>query len=193
MEEVQPVTGDLTCDIAVIGAGSAGLASAVSAAEAGAKNIIVLEKTEKPGGNSLHIGCIFAVNSPLQKRMGVNPSEAMAFHDKMAHCNWRVNARLIRDTIRISGDVIGRLENKGVLFKHMMVPMFRDDSPQVAHDVSIGQFGATGRAVINALSKDCQKNGINILCNTSSPSMSGSLRSSRTRSGIIWPTFSMAS
>ncbi|MBO4453175.1 MAG: FAD-dependent oxidoreductase [Clostridia bacterium] len=38
------------CDIAVIGAGPAGLAAAVSAHKAGAKNIIVIERDSEPGG-----------------------------------------------------------------------------------------------------------------------------------------------
>lgn len=156
---------DIKADIAIIGAGSAGLAAAVSAAEAGTKNIIALEKTASPGGNSLNIGCIFAVNSPLQKRMGINYSADVAFHDKMSHCNWKANARLIRDTINISGHVIAWLENKGVVFKNMMVPGYLSDAPRVAHDVAIGQFGATGRAVISALTGECKKSSIEILCN----------------------------
>ena len=158
-------TSNMTGDIVIIGAGGAGLAAAVSAAESGARNIIVLEKTAKPGGNSLNIGCIFAVNSPTQKRMGIKASEDVAFHDKMAHCSWRANARLIRNTINISGDVIQWLEKKGVMFKHMMVPFFVSSAPRVAHDVAVGQFGATGRKVIDTLSNECKNNGIRILNN----------------------------
>ena len=164
-------TENIAADIVIIGAGSAGLAAAVSAAEAGAKNIIVLEKTAKPGGNSLNIGCVFAVNSPLQKRMGIRVSEDMAFHDKMAHCNWMANARLIRDTIKISGEVIQWLETMGVIFTGMMTPSYMSDAPRVAHDVSVGHFGATGRAVIDALSEECRKHGIKIICNTRAESI----------------------
>jgi fumarate reductase flavoprotein subunit len=164
---IKQSTDNISGDIVVIGAGGAGLAAAVSAAEHGAKNIIVLEKTNKPGGNSLKIGCFFAVNSPLQKRMGIHVSEETAFHDKIAHCNWRVNARLIRDTIRISGDVVQWLEDKGVIFKRIMKTPFGADTPMVSHDVSVkGQFGATGKAIMDALSADCRKYGIKILVNT---------------------------
>jgi len=156
----------IVTDLAVIGAGGAGFAAAVSAAEDGIKNITILEKTAKPGGNSLNIGCFFAVNSPLQKRMGIHVSEEMAFHDKMAHCHWKVNARLIRDTINISGNIVQWLENKGVIFERMMTPGFGSDAPRVAHDASTkGEFGFTGRLIINALSDECQKSGIKILYN----------------------------
>ena len=47
---------ELTCDVAVAGAGAAGLAAAVAAAEAGAEKVIVLEKASNVGGNALVSG-----------------------------------------------------------------------------------------------------------------------------------------
>ena len=39
-----------TYDIAIIGAGPAGLAAAISAREAGAENILIIERDTHPGG-----------------------------------------------------------------------------------------------------------------------------------------------
>jgi succinate dehydrogenase/fumarate reductase flavoprotein subunit len=44
--------GNLQADVVVIGGGGSGLAAAVAAAEAGAKNVILLEKALRPGGNT---------------------------------------------------------------------------------------------------------------------------------------------
>jgi L-2-hydroxyglutarate oxidase LhgO len=42
--------GNAVCDVVVIGAGPAGLAAACAAKEAGAKNVLVLERDDEPGG-----------------------------------------------------------------------------------------------------------------------------------------------
>ena len=42
-------------DVAVIGAGPAGLAAAIKAKEAGAENVTIIERAEQPGG-LLHHG-----------------------------------------------------------------------------------------------------------------------------------------
>ena len=61
-------------DIVIIGAGGAGLTAAVTAAEKGAK-VIVIEKGRKPGGLSAMAGGLFGVDSPVQKRLRCNVSK----------------------------------------------------------------------------------------------------------------------
>jgi fumarate reductase flavoprotein subunit len=151
---------ELNADMVVIGAGGGGLTAAVSAYEAGIKNIVVLEKTAKPGGNTTNVGVFFAVNSPLQKRLGIKVTAEQAFREKMAHDHWRQNARLIRDTIEKSGEVLQWLENKG-----LKIPQIRqfagEDAPQVGHDG--GGMGILGNAILKILTEDCNKEGIKIL------------------------------
>jgi fumarate reductase flavoprotein subunit len=154
---------EMSADLLVIGAGGGGLTAAVSAAEAGIKNIVVLEKTSKPGGNTTNVGVFFAVNSPLQKRLGINVTAERAFRDKMAHDHWRQNARLIRDTIEKSGEVLQWLEDKGM--KIEQIKQFTgNDAPQVGHDM--GGMGILGNAILKTLTTDCGKKGIKILCET---------------------------
>jgi len=160
-------TDRISSDIVVVGAGGAGLAAAVSAAEAGVKNMIVLEKAPRPGGNSASTGCVFAVNSPLQKRLGIEVSADKVFEEKMAHCNWTVNARLVRNVINMSGDMMQWLEEKGVVFTHIML-MIRHagNAPRVTHDITTpGHPGVTGRTIINTLHNECAKHGIRVICN----------------------------
>jgi fumarate reductase flavoprotein subunit len=154
---------EINADIVVIGAGGSGLTVAVSAAEAGIKNIVVLEKAAQSGGNTTNVGVFFAVNSPLQKRLGINVTVEQAFREKMAHDHWRQNARLIRDTIVKSGEVLQWLENKGM--KIEQIKQFAgNDAPLVGHDM--GGFGILGNTLLKVLRASCDKQGIRILCDT---------------------------
>jgi len=153
----------MSVDLAIIGAGGSGLTAAVSASEAGVKNIAVLEKTSKPGGNTTNVGVFFAVNSPLQKRLGIHVTAEQAFREKMAHDHWRQNARLIRNTIEKSGEVLQWLEDKGL--KIPQIKQFAgEDAPQVGHDG--GGMGILGNAILKILTADCDKRGIKTLCET---------------------------
>jgi fumarate reductase flavoprotein subunit len=154
---------EFDADIVVIGAGGSGLTAAVSAAEAGIKNIVVLEKAVQPGGNTTNVGVFFAVNSPLQKRLGINVTVEQAFREKMAHDHWRQNARLIRDTIVKSGEVLQRLEDKGM--KIEQIKQFAgNDAPLVGHDMN--GFGILGNTLLKVLRTSCDKQDIKILCET---------------------------
>lgn len=76
----------LKADIVVIGAGSAGMAAAVNAADGGAK-VIVLEKMPFPGGAS---NLAMAVFNPDSKKTNE------VFRELMEFSHWRANARLVR-------------------------------------------------------------------------------------------------
>ena len=94
-------------DLVVIGGGGAGLAAAISAAEAGCKNIIVLEKLNVIGGNFNINGGIFAADSPVQKRAKfLNASRDYFFNTVMRWSHWKIDAEMIRAVIDKSGDTI---------------------------------------------------------------------------------------
>ena len=64
-------------DVIVVGAGGAGLSAAVSAAEAGAK-VLLLEKMPHIGGNTRISGGFYAcVDLVRQKRQGIEDSEQL--------------------------------------------------------------------------------------------------------------------
>ena len=66
---------DLTCDIAVIGGGGAGLAAAISASENGA-NVVVIEKNGEVGGDTLVCGAIYnAPDEKMQKKLTMNKTK----------------------------------------------------------------------------------------------------------------------
>ena len=60
----------LTCDIAVIGGGGAGLSAAARAAEQGAR-VILIEKMAELGGNTRMAGGLLCTNSKILKQAGV--------------------------------------------------------------------------------------------------------------------------
>ena len=69
MTRNEPLITDLMkCDIAVVGGGGSGLAAAVAASEKGA-NVIILEKRNSFGGNTMMAEGLFASESHVQKRI----------------------------------------------------------------------------------------------------------------------------
>ena len=66
-EKAAPEAKELTADVVVLGAGGAGLASAISALENGAENVILVEKCGAVGGDTLVCGAIYNTpDEPLQ-------------------------------------------------------------------------------------------------------------------------------
>lgn len=168
-------TETLKVDIAVIGGGGAGLTAAVAAAEAGAKNIIVLEKTSTPGGNASISHGIFAAESPAQKRLGIHVSPDAVFEDVMEESKGRINPRLVRNFINKSGYMLQWLETKGLKFEHIMTlggvgPFAGGEiDPLVFHmfKAELDSDKAIGRKLVETLTKECQDMGVRFFYETS--------------------------
>ncbi len=160
---------DLKAKLVVIGGGGGGLVATVAAAEQGVRNIIVLEVLNAPGGNSLFPDGFFAVNSQLQKRMGIEASADDSFRTMMDHAHWRLNSRLVRTLINESGKTVDWLESLGVKFE--LREEFSRNQPRVAgpfrivFPFGVGE-GRTGLGIMKVLIKYCQDRGIKILTNT---------------------------
>jgi succinate dehydrogenase/fumarate reductase flavoprotein subunit len=71
-------------DVAIVGAGGAGVAAAIEAREKGAR-AIVFEKSAEPGGAAIISGggCLI-VGSPLQEKNGIHDTPDLAFKDWIA-------------------------------------------------------------------------------------------------------------
>jgi len=82
--EPLPKKWDETYDVVVIGSGFAGLAAAIEAKNAGAKDVAVLEKMPVYGGNSIINGGDFcAPDTKLQKENGVEDSPELMLNDML--------------------------------------------------------------------------------------------------------------
>ena len=95
-------TGTIECDVAVVGAGIAGCASAQSAAEAGAK-VVVVEKAANITAHGLDVG---AIGSSLQKASGVDIDPLEAAKLIYAWGQSKANYELIRVYTDRSGAVM---------------------------------------------------------------------------------------
>lgn len=101
-------TADQTkeCDIAVVGAGGAGMWAAVEAVRAG-KSVVVIEKGANVGvANGSLAGGPFAVGSKLQQEAGIDFTVEEAFKHIMEYGHWSTNAAAIKAAVEISGETI---------------------------------------------------------------------------------------
>ena len=68
-----------TADVIVVGAGGAGLSAAIAATDNGAQNVIIIEKTNRTGGNlNLTSGSMSAAETSLQKEAGIEDTHLRA-------------------------------------------------------------------------------------------------------------------
>ncbi|MDL2059949.1 flavocytochrome c [Mesosutterella sp. AGMB02718] len=87
---------NVNTDVVVVGAGGAGLASAVEAHDLGAK-VIVVEKMAFPGGNTTRAaGGLNAAATPLQQAKGIYDTPEIMFYDTMKGGHWKNNPDLVR-------------------------------------------------------------------------------------------------
>jgi fumarate reductase flavoprotein subunit len=160
---------NLQADLVIIGSGGAGLAAAVSALEKGVKDIVVLEKRGNLGGNSARAEGLFACESPVQKRLGINISRDEYFKKAMSWAHWsRVNPRIVRAYINKSGDTIRWFEEKGVNFE--VTPSQPGQLPFLGadewHIPTRGPEGRNGARLIKILEKQFKGAGGKLLLNT---------------------------
>lgn len=158
---------NLQTDIAIVGAGGAGLTAGAAALESGAKNITILEKAVSAGGNTAQAAGMFAVNSLAQKRMGIHISADEIFNEKMRYANWRIDPRLVRACVDKSGEMIEWLGKKGMKFENIIEFVREGDGPKVFHSSSPGPSGFVGKKIIETLAEECREKGVQVLCETS--------------------------
>ncbi|KAL2855148.1 FAD binding domain-containing protein [Aspergillus pseudodeflectus] len=113
---------EVSSDVLVIGAGGAGLAAALSAAQSGAK-VVVVEKTDLIGGpNRINPGSLgmFAVESWMQAEMHVGVSCAVAYRTLMDHARWRTDGRVVSTFLRNTAPTIDWFNQLGIHFHQVL-------------------------------------------------------------------------
>jgi fumarate reductase flavoprotein subunit len=161
-----PATGEtaenLETQIIVVGAGGAGLAAAVAAAEMGA-NVIGLERHTRPGGNTaLAIG-FFAAESPAQKRALIDAPRDHLFKRAISYAHLRINPRVLRAFIDKSGDTVRWLEEKGLRIEKV-IPLYLNQSPLTWHIPAVMGNKPGGAMIIEVLTDKCTDLGVRLLC-----------------------------
>src|SRR6266545_4042867 len=104
------------------GSADLNLEAELAAGENSCKNIVVLEKRASPTGNSAMGGGSFAVESPVQKRQGIDAPRDKYFKAALSFANWKINPRIVRAFVDKSGDTIRWLEELGVKFQPLPPP-----------------------------------------------------------------------
>lgn len=105
-------TEQLTADVVVVGAGASGVSAAVSAADKGAK-VILIEKTKVIGGASNLSWAGKFYNSSVAVNSGLKVDVEKEIADWIVNNHWRVDAAAIRQYVTQSGQTYDWLKSKG--------------------------------------------------------------------------------
>lgn len=155
----------LDTQVVVVGAGGAGLAAALTAAQNGAK-VLVLEKMALPGGaSSMAGGGTNATGSKWQKEMGVeNDSPETVFMDLMKNGHFSNDAA----TLWLYANTMGAAFDWLVDENGAAVPYVKE-KPESSAEHSVGRnFSpeAGGASVVNALLAKCESEGVEVMLET---------------------------
>jgi fumarate reductase flavoprotein subunit len=153
---------DSATDVLIIGSGGSGLPAAVTAAEAGAK-VVVLDKRKMLGGTARLPGGVFALETEAQKRQGIrHPTVDEYFRIHMDYGNWMGEALLVRNWLNGTADIIRWLEGKGIEF----VAERGLSGPMIVLHRAVGQTVNTGNVIVNTLIKEAKERGVQFLAET---------------------------
>jgi fumarate reductase flavoprotein subunit len=94
-------------DVLICGAGHTGMIAAVSAAQAGARTVVI-EKNAQVGTTRSYIG---AINTRAQRELGIEIDAQAVVNDLVRYASGRCNARLINMWANESGAALDWLEN----------------------------------------------------------------------------------
>ncbi len=141
-------------DLVVVGAGGAGLAAAVTAAEGGA-SVVVLDRLRVTGGATVFAKGIFAIGSKFQKALGIDISIDEAFLQHMYYTHYLANARLVRAIFDKAADTIHWLDERGTEF--IQPAELYPGAPRTWHTMK-----REGKSITKALEKTAKELGVEI-------------------------------
>lgn len=145
--------------IIVVGGGGGGLTAALTAAEEGGR-VIVVEKRRVLGGNTALAAVMFGAETPFQKRRNLDIPRDFAFKTAMGYAHWRIDPRIVRAFVDRTAEMVGWLEEKGVVF--VDIPnYYPGQEPRVFQFVE-----GKGIALTKALAGHCKSLGVEILRET---------------------------
>ncbi len=146
-------------DVVVVGAGPAGLAAALSAREAGAGRVAILEKYRLAGGHALFAYAVNAMDPERQRRVGRTDSIAQFIEDTLAEGGGRADRALVAEMVRGSVDLVSWFESLGVRWDAQLASFSAAYKPRGLRTSSLG---STGMRLCTALSRALQAEGVSI-------------------------------
>ena len=124
-KSAEGVKWDKTYEVVVVGAGGAGMAAAVKAAQKGAKKIVVLEKLAFTGGNTLLAqGFLNAADPVRQPRQGIKDSPENHMKQTLAAGDYRGDPERVRVLCENAYGAVTWLESLGMKFKDNVIQIF---------------------------------------------------------------------
>uniref|UniRef100_UPI0025B566F1 FAD-dependent oxidoreductase n=1 Tax=uncultured Parasutterella sp. TaxID=1263098 RepID=UPI0025B566F1 len=150
-----------TYNVVVIGAGGAGLTAAVSAKEAGAKKVVVLEKMMFAGGNTIRAGGGFnaAIKADYEKA-GIKDSPKLHSEQTLAAGDGRGDPVLVNQLTEKAPESVQWLKDHGVKFQDHIYQIYGG-----LYKRARNPLGPRGGAYIKALLEVCKKEDIPIMFN----------------------------
>ncbi|ABV37338.1 putative flavoprotein subunit of a reductase [Shewanella sediminis HAW-EB3] len=152
----------ITTDVVVVGGGSTGLTAALTAAEGGAK-VIVLEKNPYLGGSSNFAEGLFAVESEYQRAASYGLTKDEAFKHIIEFNHNKIDNTIIRNYVNKAADNIDWLNEQGVDFRLIQIS---PEEPRVWHIIEDKKPYIHGGALITTLQQKAKKLGVQFLLRT---------------------------
>ena len=145
-------------DVVVIGAGGAGLTSAIAAHEKGAK-VILIEKTELLGGNTNYATAgLNAAGTKIQEKLGEKDSPELFYEDTMKGGKNKNNKELVKVLANNSSAIVDWLTERGADLSELTST--GGQSAKRTHRPTGGS--AVGPNIVSALSKTAENEKIDI-------------------------------
>ena len=151
-----------TSDVVIIGAGGAGMAAAVSAAQAGAK-VTVLEKLPVIGGHTIISGG--SVNAPdpeRQGKVGIKDSPDLFYEQTLKAGDYRGEPGVVRVLADNATDMLKWFESLGLKWDDRVFEAWGGLYPR-SHNSGAA---AAGKDYIRVLNDNAKKLGVTIKTNT---------------------------
>ena len=149
-------------DVVVIGGSAAGLPAAIRAKEAGAKSVVVLDKTKQLGGCARLAAGFFACDTDAQRDYGIRVDADDCFIEHMEAQNWRCDARLVRKWMKGGRGLVRWLEDKGAKINMISDFWAYGGGRPVYHKIMDEHGASTGSVIVSTLAAECERQGIEI-------------------------------
>jgi fumarate reductase flavoprotein subunit len=158
--------------LVVIGGGGSGLAAAVRAKELGVNDVLVLEKTGRPGGNAWVAVVMLGLGDRTRPEGDMTAWRDQTFEAMMRFSEWTNDPKLIRAYVDTYPEMVEWLIGKGMRFdvrgfdvggQHASTLCLKErKGAYKVTDPSRGP-GFVGSTVVDLLVEDCRKLGVRVL------------------------------